>query len=174
MENGIKWYVIHTYSGYENKVQANLEKKIKALGLEDKIVRVLVPMEEKTEIKGDKTKTAMKKIFPGYVLIEMEVTDQTWYVVRNTPGVTGFVGSGNKPIPLSDEELSNLLRVMGLGTDVKLGFECGDLIEIIEGPFMGIRTQVLDILDGTVKVNVNLFGRETAAELDYKQIKKID
>ena len=104
-----------------------MEKKIKALGLEDKIVRVLVPMEEKLEINGDKTKTAMKKIFPGYVLIEMEVTDQTWYVVRNTPGVTGFVGSGNKPIPLSDEELSNLLRVMGLGTDVKLGFEQGDL-----------------------------------------------
>lgn len=174
MENEINWYVIHTYSGYENKVQANLEKKIKALGLEDKIVRVLVPMEEKTEFKGNKATTSMKKIFPGYVLIEMEVTDQTWYVVRNTPGVTGFVGSGNKPIPLSDEELSNLLRVMGLEKEIRFNVERGDLIEIIDGPFSGIRTQVLDVVENTIKVNVNLFGRETAAELDYNQIKKID
>ena len=174
MENEKLWYVIHTYSGYENKVQANLEKKIKSLGLEDKISRVLVPMEEKIEFTGTVAKSAMKKIFPGYVLVEMEITDQTWYVVRNTPGVTGFVGSGNKPIPLSDEELANLMKVMGLETEPVYSLEVGDLIEIIDGPFVGIKTSVIAADDKAVKVNVSLFGRETVAELDYKQIRKVD
>lgn len=176
MDNEKRWYVIHTYSGYENKVKVNLEKKIKSLGLEKKIICILVPTEEKIEYRGTTRKAARRKIFPGYVLIEMIVNDQTWYAVRNTPGVTGFVGSGNKPIPLSDEELGNLLRVMGLDEKekVKLDLEIGQIIEIIDGIFAGIQTPIIEIMHNTkVKVIISMFGRETLVELEYTQIKKV-
>lgn len=173
------WYVIHTYSGYENKVKANLEKRLSSMGMEDKIFRILVPEEEETEIKNGKQKVTMKKVFPGYVLTEMIMTDDSWYVVRNTPGVTGFVGStgsGSKPTPLLPEEAETILKRMGMKeTVIEIDFELGETVTVTEGPFSNF-TGAIDEIDTDrrkVKVHVSMFGRETPVELDFSQIKKI-
>lgn len=173
------WYVIHTYSGYENKVKANLEKRVETMGMQDKIFRVIVPEEEEVEIKNGKKKVVKKKIFPGYVLVELIMTDDSWYVVRNTPGVTGFVGSsggGSKPTPLLPEEVEKLLKKMGIDEKkVDIDLEVGETVQVTEGPFENF-TGVVEEIDqekGKVKVLVNMFGRETPLELDFSQIKKM-
>lgn len=172
------WYVIHTYSGYENKVKTNLEKRVETMGMEDKIFQVLVPEDEETEIKDGKKKVSMKKFFPGYVLTEMIMTDDSWYVVRNTPGVTGFVGSsgqGAKPIPLLPDEVDAILRRMGVEEPtIKIDFEIKDNVTVKDGPFANFTGTIehIDIDRQTVKVHVNMFGRETPVELDFTQIEK--
>lgn len=174
-----RWYVVHTYSGYENKVKANLEKRVESMGMEDKIFRVLVPMEEELVNKDGKKKTVMRKVYPGYVLVEMIQTDESWYVVRNTPGVTGFVGStgsGSKPIPLMPEEVELILRQMGMEEPKpKVDFELKESVRIKVGPFANFVGTVEEILldKAKLKVHVNMFGRETPLELDYHQVEKI-
>ncbi|MCO7127465.1 transcription termination/antitermination protein NusG [Sporolactobacillus shoreicorticis] len=174
------WYVVHTYSGYENKVKTNLEKRVETMGMADKIFRVLVPMEEETEIKNGQKKTAMKKVFPGYVLTEMVMTDDSWYVVRNTPGVTGFVGStgaGSKPIPLLPDEVDAILKQMGLKEKTSdANFELKEQVKVKEGPFADFIGSVesIDEEKSKLKVHVNMFGRETPLELDFDQVKKLD
>lgn len=175
------WYVVHTYSGYENRVKANLEKRVETMGMQDKIFRVIVPEHEEIDVKEDgKRKAVMRKVFPGYVLVEIIMTDDSWYVVRNTPGVTGFIGSsggGAKPTPLLPEEVERLLAQMGM-TETTLGeiaFEVGELVEVLEGPFAHFQGKIeeLDIEKGKVTVVVDMFGRETKMELDFTQIQKI-
>jgi transcriptional antiterminator NusG len=171
-----QWYVIHTYSGYENKVKANLEKKVHSLGMENEIFRVLVPMEDEVEHKDGKKKVAKKKIFPGYALVEMIVTDRSWYVVRNTPGVTGFVGSGTKPIPLTSAEAKGILKSMGIDeSKPKINIEINETVRITSGAFADWTANVAEINPdrSKLKVFVNMFGRETLVELDYSQIVKI-
>ncbi|HPT87583.1 MAG TPA: transcription termination/antitermination protein NusG [Bacillota bacterium] len=170
------WYVIHTYSGYENKVKANLERRVESMGMEDKIFRILVPTEEEFEIRDGKRKITKKNVFPGYVLVEMILTDDSWYVVRNTPGVTGFVGSGSKPVPLREEEVKMILHQMGYEEPkVKLDFEVGEAVKVIRGPFENFSGVIEDINPekGKIKVMVSMFGRETPVELDYHQIEKL-
>jgi transcription termination/antitermination protein NusG len=173
------WYVVHTYSGYENKVKANLEKRVETMGMLDKIFRVIVPEEQETELKDGKKKTVMRKTFPGYVLVEMIMTDDSWYVVRNTPGVTGFIGSsggGAKPTPLMPDEVDFILRQMGMKeARVEMDIEEGELVEVLEGPFANFQGTVeeVDPSKGKVKVAVEMFGRETKMELDFVQIRKI-
>ena len=167
-----RWYVIHTYSGYENKVKTDLEKMIKNRELEDFFFEVVVPMEEQIEIKDGKRKASLKKVFPGYVLIKMIVTDETWYIVRNTRGVTGFVGSGTNPIPLTEEELRN----MGFEeAPIKIDYEEGESVKIMNGAlegFIGV-VQEINKEKGKVKVLVSMFGRETPVELEFSQVQKI-
>lgn len=171
------WYVVHTYSGYENKVKTNLERRVQSMEMEDKIFRVIVPMEDEVETARDgKKKVVKKKVFPGYVLVEMIVTDDSWYVVRNTPGVTGFVGSGTKPIPLEDHEVRQILRQMGGETArVRIQFQNGESVRIINGPFQNFAGIVEEVNHDRqkVKVRVSLFGRETPVELDYTQVTKL-
>lgn len=176
------WYVVHTYSGYENKVKANLEKRVETMGMQDKIFRVIVPEEEEEVVdakKGEK-KVVKKKVFPGYVLVELIMTDDSWYVVRNTPGVTGFVGSsgaGSKPTPLLPEEVSYILRRMGLeDKTVDVDFEVGETVTVKEGPFANFTGEIvsMDLAKGKARVMVNMFGRETPVELDFTQIAKIN
>lgn len=173
------WYVVHTYSGYENKVKANLEKRVESMGMEDKIFRVIVPEEEESEIKNGKKKVSMKKVFPGYVLVEIIMTDDSWYVVRNTPGVTGFVGSagsGSKPTPLLPEEVESILKRMGMEEKrVDLDFELGETVRVNEGPFANFTGPIkeIDHDKGKIKVFVNMFGRDTIVELDFTQIEKL-
>jgi transcriptional antiterminator NusG len=173
------WYVLHTYSGYENKVKTNLEKRVESMGMSDKIYRVLVPMEEETEYKNGQKKSAMKKVFPGYVLTEMIMTDDSWYVVRNTPGVTGFVGStgaGSKPIPLLPEEAEAILKKMGIKDKrAEVDFGLKEQVKVTEGPFADFVGSIeeIDREKEKVKVHVNMFGRETPVELDFGQIQKI-
>jgi transcription termination/antitermination protein NusG len=173
------WYVVHTYSGYENKVKANLEKRVESMGMQDKIFRVVVPEEEETEIKNGKKKVVKKKVFPGYVIVEIVMTDDSWYVVRNTPGVTGFVGSsggGSKPTPLLPEEVTNLLKQMGMQEKkVDVNFELGETVKVNEGPFANFSGSIeeIDAMKTKVKVLVNMFGRETPVELDFTQIDKL-
>lgn len=174
---GKNWYVVHTYSGYENKVKTNLEKRVQSMEMEDKIFQVVVPMQDEVETGRDgQKKVVKKKVFPGYVLVEMIVTDDSWYVVRNTPGVTGFVGSGTKPIPLEDHEVQRIKRQMG-GEEVRvrIDFEIGESVQIIAGPFENFAGIVEEINHERqkVKVRVSLFGRETPVELDYTQIAKV-
>ncbi len=174
-----QWYVVHTYSGYENKVKTNLEKRLESMGMEDKIFRILVPEEEETEMKDGKRKVAKKKVFPGYVLAEMVMTDDSWYVVRNTPGVTGFVGSagsGSKPTPLLPEEAEMILKRMGMKEAVvEVDFEAGETVTVTEGPFANFTGAIehIDLDRQKVKVHVNMFGRETPVELDFSQIRKL-
>jgi transcriptional antiterminator NusG len=171
------WYVIHTYSGYENKVKANLERRVESMGMEDKIFRVLVPVEEVTEMKNGKRKTTTRKIFPGYVIVEMIVTDDSWYVVRNTPGVTGFVGTGTKPIPLQESEVKSILKQMGI-EDVKpkTYYKIGGHVKVISGPFENFVGKVEEIYPDKekLKVLVSMFGRETPVELDFIQVEKME
>ncbi|ANX10527.1 transcription termination/antitermination protein NusG [Fictibacillus halophilus] len=173
------WYVVHTYSGYENKVKANLEKRLESMGMTDKIFRVLVPVEEETETKNGKTKTSMKKVFPGYVLTEMIMTDDSWYVVRNTPGVTGFVGSagaGSKPTALLPEEVEHILKGMGMEAPrVEVDFEIKESVKVKEGPFADFvgTIEEIDATKRKLKVHVNMFGRETPVELEFNQVSKL-
>ncbi|MDQ0177378.1 transcription termination/antitermination protein NusG [Bacillus chungangensis] len=173
------WYVVHTYSGYENKVKANLEKRVESMGMLDKIFRVIVPEEEETDIKNGKKKVSKKKVFPGYVLVELIMTDDSWYVVRNTPGVTGFVGSagsGSKPTPLLPEEVDGILKLMGMEEKrVEVNFEVGETVTVNEGPFANFTGKIdeMDREKGKAKVMVNMFGRETPVELDFSQIDKL-
>lgn len=171
-----RWYVIHTYSGYENKVKANLEKRVSSMGMADKIFRVIVPMEEHVEVKGGKKKVVQKKVYPGYVLVEMIVTDDSWYVVRNTPGVTGFVGSGTKPTPLLPDEVEGIMRQMGMNEPKpKINFEVGESVKVRSGPFEGF-VGVIDEINSErakIRVLVSMFGRETPVELDYFQVEKL-
>jgi len=173
------WYVVHTYSGYENKVKANLEKRVESMGMQDKIFRVVVPEEEETDFKNGKKKVVKKKVFPGYVLVEIIMTDDSWYVVRNTPGVTGFVGSagsGSKPTPLLDEEIAFILKRMGMDEKrVDMDYELGETVQIKEGPFASYSGTIeeLDTDKAKLKVLVNMFGRDTKVELDFTQVEKI-
>ncbi len=173
------WYVVHTYSGYENKVKANLEKRVESMGMTDKIFRVVVPEEEETEIKNGKKKVVKRKVFPGYVLVELVMTDDSWYVVRNTPGVTGFVGSagsGSKPTPLLPEEVTHLLKRMGVEEKrVDANYEIGETVRVKEGPFANFTGNIeeMDKDKAKLKVLVNMFGRDTPVELDFSQIDKI-
>ncbi|RYG72765.1 transcription termination/antitermination protein NusG [Lentibacillus lipolyticus] len=173
------WYVIHTYSGYENKVKTNLQKRVETMDMEDKIFRVIVPEEEETEMKNGKKKVVKKKFFPGYVLAEMIMTDDSWYVVRNTPGVTGFVGSsghGTKPTPLLPDEVDTVLKQMGVKEEApKINFEVKENVNITDGPFADFTGTIehIDTDKQKVKVHVNMFGRETPVELDFTQIEKL-
>lgn len=171
-----KWYVVHTYSGYENKVKANLEKRIQTMEKQDEIFRVLVPMEEELEIKDGKRKLTKKKVFPGYVLVEMLMNDESWYVVRNTPGVTGFVGSGSKPVPLQPHEVKAIMRQMGLDESrPKVSFEVGQTIKVVQGPFSGFVGVIdeINVEKSKLRVLVSMFGRETPIELDFVQVEEI-
>ena len=173
------WYVVHTYSGYENKVKANLEKRVESMGMQDKIFRVVVPEEEETELKNGKKKVVKRKVFPGYVLVEIVMTDDSWYVVRNTPGVTGFVGSagsGSKPTPLLPEEVTHILKHMGVEeARFDINFEIGEIVKVNEGPFANFTGSIEDIDKdkAKIKVLVNMFGRDTPVELDFSQIEKL-
>ncbi len=168
--------MLHTYSGYEDAVVRNLKQRIESLDIQDKIFNVLVPKEKKIKIKNGKRRVIEEKIYPGYVLVEMIVTDDSWYVVRNTPCVTGFIGSGTMPIPVSNEEMKELQRRMG-GTESKytIEFSVGDPVKINDGPFKDFDGKVSEIDEerGKVKVLISMFGRETAVELDSLQIKKL-
>lgn len=167
-----RWYVVHTYSGYENKVKTDLEKTVKNRELEDYFFEIVVPMEEQIEIKNGKKKTNLKKVFPGYVLVKMIVTEATWYIVRNTRGVTGFVGSGTDPIPLTEQEI----RQMGFELpSVNVDFSQGDSVSITGGSFDGFVGTVQEINKDKhkVKVLVSMFGRETPIEVDFSQVTKI-
>jgi len=170
------WYVIHTYSGYEDAVARNLKQRIESLGMEDKIFNVIVPKEKKIKIKNSKRKVVEEKIYPGYVLVEMIVTDDSWYVVRNTPNVTGFVGAGTTPIPVSLQEVENLKKRMGVEEPkFKIDFKANDPVKITDGPFKDFDGKIAEIDEerGKVKVLVNMFGRDTPVELDSLQIKKL-
>ncbi len=171
-----QWFVIHTYSGYENKVKANLERRVESMAMEGKIFRVLVPTEEEINYKDGKKKVAKKKIYPGYVLVQMEMSDDSWYVVRNTPGVTGFVGSGTKPIPLLEDEVHGIMRQMGLEESrPRINVAVGDSIRVTEGPFVNFTGSVdeVDPDKGKLRVTVSVFGRETPVELEFSQVEKI-
>ncbi len=166
-----KWYVVHTYSGYENKVKTDLEKTIKNRELEDFFFNIVVPMEEQVEIKDGKRKTNLKKVFPGYVLVKMIVTEESWYIVRNTRGVTGFVGSGTDPIPLTDAEIRN----MGFEeVPVNIDYDVNDTVQVVNGPLEGFVGTVQEINKEKqkVKVLVSMFGRETPVELEFSQVQK--
>ncbi|OGE87618.1 MAG: transcription termination/antitermination protein NusG [Candidatus Doudnabacteria bacterium RIFCSPLOWO2_02_FULL_49_13] len=170
------WYVLHTYSGYEDSVAFNLKQRIESMGMEDKIFNVLVPKEKKIKIRDGKRTTVEEKIFPGYVLVEMIVTDDSWYVVRNTPNVTGFVGSGTIPTPIGDAEISILQKRTGMEEPkYKIDVRVGDLVRIMDGPFKDYEGKISEVDDekGKIKVLVSIFGRETPIELDFLQIKKI-
>jgi len=171
-----QWYVIHTYSGYENKVKTNLEHRIESMDMKDKIFQVVIPTEEEIEVKDGQRRTVHKKVFPGYVLVEMKLTDDSWYVVRNTPGVTGFVGSGNKPVPLDETEVKQILKQMRAETPrIKIGFGKGQSVRVIDGPFTDFIGVVDEILHdkGKVRVLISFFGRETPVELDFLQVEKL-
>ncbi len=171
-----KWYVLHTYSGYEENVTENLKQRIESMNMQDKIFNVLVPKEKKIKIKNGKRKTIEEKVFPGYVLVEMIVTDESWYVVRNTPNVTGFIGSGTIPTPVSEKEIKSLQKRMGVEEPkYKIDVVVGETVKIIDGPFKDFDGKInkIDEERGIVKVLVNMFGRETPVELDFLQIKKI-
>ena len=167
-----RWYVVHTYSGYENKVKTDLEKTIKNRELEDYFFDIVVPMEEQIEIKDGKRKANLKKVFPGYVLVKMIVTEESWYIVRNTSGVTGFVGSGPDPIPLTNEEIRN----MGFETTIiNVDYEVNDSVKVVNGPLSGFIGTVQEINKekNKVKVMVSMFGRETPVELEFSQVEKV-
>lgn len=173
---GRNWYVIHTYSGYEDNVKRNLEQRIESLGMEDKIFSVLVPKEKKIKIKNGKRTTVEERVFPGYVLVEMIVTDDSWYVVRNTPNVTGFIGAGTTPLPISPEEIDVIKKKMGTEEPkYKINVSAGDVVKITDGPFKDFEGKVSEIDEekGKVKVLVSMFSRETPVELDFLQLKKI-
>jgi transcriptional antiterminator NusG len=176
LQRGRRWYAIHTYSGYEENVMDNLKKRIESYDMEDKVFSVLIPKEKKIKIKNGKRRIVEEKIFPGYVLVEMVVTDDSWYMVRNTPNVTGFIGTGTVPTPLSDEEIKSLQKRMGVEEpQYKIDVSVNSPVKIIDGPFKGFEGKVNDIDEGRgkVKVLVSMFGRETPVELDFLQIKKI-
>jgi transcription termination/antitermination protein NusG len=172
------WYAIHTYSGYENKVKNHLEKRIASLDMRNKIFRVIVPMEEEVEIKQGQRRTVQRKTYPGYVLVEMIMSDEAWYVVRNTPGVTSFVGSGNRPVPLMEDEIRTILKQVTKETEkpkAKVSFSKGQSVRVIDGPFTEFIGTVSEINVDRLKVTVlvSFFGRETPVVLDFLQVEKI-
>jgi transcription termination/antitermination protein NusG len=174
-DDGRAWYVVHCYSGYENKVRHNLEQRIDSMGMKDKIFDVVVPTEEEIEVKEGKRRTIERRVFPGYILVNMIMTEESWYVVRNTPGVTGFVGMGNTPIPLRPEEVSQIIKRMEAEAPrIKVTFKSGERVRIIDGPFNDFRGTVseIDMERAKVRVMVNFFGRETPVELDFLQVEK--
>lgn len=173
-----RWYAIHTYSGYENKVKSHLEARISSMGMRDKIFRVIVPMEEEVEIKQGQRRTVQRKVFPGYVLVEMVMSDEAWYVVRNTPGVTSFVGSGTRPVPLQEHEIKAILKQVSEESEkpkAKVSFSKGQSVRVIDGPFTEFIGTVSDINveRNKVTVLVSFFGRETPVVLDFLQVEKI-
>ena len=176
MADNAKWYVVHTYSGYENTVAASIEKAVENRGLRELIHEVSIPLETVTEITDNGPKTVERKVFPGYVLVEMEVNDRSWYVVRNTPGVTGFVGSATKPIPLEPEEVKSILKSQNLDMEPKphISVEVGEQVRITSGPFENFIATITEINEekGTLKGLIDMFGRETPVEVDYSQIEK--
>ena len=177
IEQEKNWYVIHTYSGYEDAVAKNLKQRIESLGMEDTIFNVIVPKEKKIKIKNGKRKTVEEKIYPGYVLVQMVVTDESWYVVRNTPRVTGFLGAGTTPIPVSAADMADLMKRMEMGEpEFTIDFEIGATVKVNDGPFKGFEGKVseIDKERGKIKVLVNMFGRDTPVELDSLQIKKVE
>jgi len=170
------WYVIHTYSGYEEQVTENLKQRIESFGMENQVFDVIVPKEKQIEIRNGKRRTVEKRIFPGYVLVDMIVTDDSWYVVRNTPNVTGFIGFGVRPTPMSPDEIDRIKKRMGVEEPkYKIEFSIGDLVRITDGALKGFEAKVEDIDSdkGKIKVLVNMFGRETPVNLDFLQVKKI-
>jgi transcriptional antiterminator NusG len=172
---GPAWYVIHCYSGYENKVRHNLEQRIETMGMKDRIFDVFIPMQEEIEVKDGKRRTVERHIFPGYVLVNMVLSEESWYVVRNTPGVTGFVGMGNNPTPLRPEEVAQIVkRTEADSPTVKVTFKQGERVRIIDGPFNDFRGVVaeIDMERSKVRVMVSFFGRETPVELDFLQVEK--
>ena len=174
-EDGRAWYVVHCYSGYENKVRHNLEQRIETMGMKDKIFDVVVPTEEEIEVKEGKRRTVERRVFPGYILVNMIMTEESWYVVRNTPGVTGFVGMGNTPTPLRPEEVSQIIKRMEAEAPrIKVTFKSGERVRIVDGPFNDFRGTVseIDMERAKVRVMVNFFGRETPVELDFLQVEK--
>ncbi len=176
VEQSRNWYVIHTYSGYEDAVAKNLKQRIESLGMEDLIFNIIVPKEKKIKIKNGKRKMIEEKIYPGYVLVEMIVTDASWYVVRNTPRVTGFIGAGTTPLPVSKEEVDYLMKRMEVKEpNFKIDVEVNSLVKITDGPFKGFDGKIseIDPERGKIKVLVNMFGRDTPVELDSLQIKKV-
>lgn len=171
------WYVIHTYSGYENKVKANLERRVESMNMGDQIFQIIVPMEDALEVKDGKQRVVKKKVFPGYVLVEMTMTDDSWYVVRNTPGVTGFVGSEPRPIPLLEEEMKLITgEIKREGRGPRIHLDVGQSVEVTDGPFAGFTGVVDDVFHerAKVKVIVSMFGRDTPMELDFTQIREMD
>lgn len=183
IHDGRRWYVIHTYSGYENKVKKNLEHRVETMDVRDSIFQVVVPTEDEIEIRDGQRRTVQRKLYPGYVLVETielqegdEASNKAWYVVRNTPGVTGFVGSGNKPVPLDADEVKRILRSMRTEEPrVKVSFQVGQTVRIIDGPFVDFTGAVDEIHmeKGKVKVLVSMFGRETPVELDFLQVERL-
>jgi transcription termination/antitermination protein NusG len=177
VENNAKaWYAVHTYSGYEERVKKNLEQRLKFMDIRNDISQVVVPTEQEVEVKSGQRKNITKKILPAYVLVEMDMNDQSWDIVRNTPGVTGFVSSGNKPVPLKPGEVEQILKQMSSEMPkVKVGFRKGQSIRVIDGPFIDTVGVVDDIIPekGKVKVLLSLFGRETPVELDFLQVEKL-
>jgi transcriptional antiterminator NusG len=169
------WYVVHTYSGYEKKVQKNLEHRVESMGMQDQIFRIVVPVEEEIDIKDGQRRVVERKIFPGYVLVQMVMSDDSWYVVRNTPGVTGFVGSGTKPTPLPNSEVERILKRMEAeAPKVRVSFRQGQRVRIVDGPFTDFHGVVddIDTERGKVRLMVSFFGRETPLELDFLQVEK--
>jgi transcription termination/antitermination protein NusG len=176
IKQGKQWYVLHTYSGYEDAVAKSLKQRIESLGMEDKIFDVLVPKEKKIKIKNGKRKTVEEKIYPGYVLVQMIVTDESWYIVRNTPRVTGFIGAGTTPVPVSKNEIDGLKKRMGFETpQYKIDVGINSLVKITDGPFKDFEGKVSEVNKekGKLKVLVNIFGRDTPVEVDSLQVKKI-
>jgi transcriptional antiterminator NusG len=174
-EDGRAWYVVHCYSGYENKVRHNLEQRIETMGMKDQIFDVVVPTEEEIEVKEGKRRTVERRVFPGYILVNMILSEESWYVVRNTPGVTGFVGMGNNPTPLRPEEVALIVKRMEAEAPrIKVTFKSGERVRIIDGPFNDFRGTVaeIDMERAKVRVMVNFFGRETPVELDFLQVEK--
>lgn len=174
-QEGRGWYVVHSYSGYENKVKKNLESRIESMGMQDYIFQVVVPSEEVVELRDGSRRTVERRIFPGYILVDMIMTDESWFVVRNTPGVTGFVGSGGQPIPLREEEAEGILKRMeDDAPKVEVSFRVGDAVRIVDGPFTDFLGTVdhLNVDKGKVRILVSFFGRETPVELDFLQVEK--
>ena len=174
--SGAEWFVVHSYSGYENKVKKNLEQRIETMGMQNKIFRVVVPTEEEVEIRDGQRRTSRRRVFPGYALVQMVMDDESWYVVRNTPGVTGFVGSGTRPSPLSEEEVDKILRRMETEQPrIKVSFRVGETVRITEGPFADFMAVVDELYPdrGKVRVLVSFFGRETPVEMDFLQVERI-
>jgi transcriptional antiterminator NusG len=174
-EDGRAWYVVHCYSGYENKVRHNLEQRIESMGMKDKIFDVVVPTEEEIEVREGKRRTVERRVFPGYILVNMIMSEESWYVVRNTPGVTGFVGMGTQPTALRPEEVAQIIKRMEAeAPHIKVTFRSGERVRIVDGPFNDFRGTVaeLDMERAKVRVMVNFFGRETPVELDFLQVEK--
>ena len=175
-----QWYVVNTYAGHENRVKENLEKRSETMGLEDNLFQILVAEEEEIEYRNGKKTTKMKNLYPGYLFVEMVMTDEAWYIVRNTPGVTGFIGSsggGAKPFPVSDEEIETILRRIGLSdSKIVVDFTVGDVVRILNGPFSSLEGEVenLDHEAQTAVVLINLFGRETPTEIAFMDLSKVD